>query len=56
MITLGICPDWERSGTCSENGTVILFDKTENRYLVRYGEKQQLYLNEDQIKIWDNHV
>jgi len=56
MITLGICLDLEQSGTCSENGTVIPFDKTENRYLVRYGEKQQLYFNKDQIRIWDNQV
>lgn len=24
--------------------------------VVRYGEKQQLYFNEDQIRIWNNQV
>ncbi|GAA4917171.1 hypothetical protein GCM10023313_20980 [Mucilaginibacter defluvii] len=37
-------------------GTVVLFDRSQNRYLVRYGEKQQLYFQEDQLRIWDNQV
>ena len=37
-------------------GIVIMFDKDGERYLVRYGEKQQLYFTEDQIRIWDAQV